>query len=117
MTLIRLTLAIFLFAGVASAGSSYERVDTADILNRADAYQGRLVEITGDICAVNADGKSIRLFDKQKRVMIDVSLNQFRKSERSALTLAVVKHVSVYGRAESKNGKLVIEAHQVHVGE
>ena len=113
MTPIRLALAIFLLTGLAAANSRYERIDTADFMNRAEAYQGRLVLVRGDICAVNADRKSIRLFDTQTRALIDVQLTQLKKVQRSALMLNPVLHVSVYGRVEPRNGRLIIDAHQV----
>ena len=115
MTAIRLTLAILLLAGLTAANTKYERIDSSDFVTRGDAYQGRLVAVTGEVCAVNADGKSVRLFDPDTRALIDVTLNQMNRSQRRSLMLNPVRHVSVYGRAEVINGRVFIEAHQVIV--
>jgi hypothetical protein len=113
MIIIRLTLAVFLLAGLAAANEGYEAIDTTNFVNRADSYQGRLVAVTGKVCAVSADGKSIQLFDAQSRALIDVTLTQLKKSQRRTLMLNPVRRVAVYGRVEMKNGKFVIDAHQV----
>jgi hypothetical protein len=117
MTSIRLVIASLLLFSAVGANGRYERIDTADLLNRADTYQGRLVTISGKVCAVNADRKSIQLFETQSRALIDIQLTRLKKAQRSALILNNVRNVSVYGRAESKNGRLVIEAHQVVPGQ
>src|SRR5262249_17909887 len=113
MISIRLIIAGLLLIGAATANGRYERIDTADLLNRADTYQGRLVAVSGKVCAVNADRKTIQIFEAQSKTLIDVQLKQLKKSQRSALIFSPVRNVSVYGRAESKDGRLVIEAHQV----
>ena len=113
MIAIRLSLAVLLMAGLVAANSRYEQIDTSDFTNRATAYQGRLVSVTGELFAVNADGKSIRVFDKQTRAIIDVQLNQMKKGQRNALILSSQRTVSVYGQVVSKNGKSIIVAHQV----
>jgi hypothetical protein len=114
--LVRLIVAIFLLASMATTNVRYERIDTNDLLARADAYHGRLVAINGEICAVNANGKRIRLFDTETRALIDVQLTQLKKAKRNALIFNPIRHVSVFGRAESRSGKLVIEAHQIVTG-
>jgi hypothetical protein len=113
MTAIRLTLAILLLAGLAAANSTYEQVNTTDFLHRSDAYQGRLVAVTGQVCAVNADGKSLRLFDAGTKGLIDVDLSQLSKSQRRSVMNSPIREVSVYGRAELIDGKLVVRAHQL----
>jgi hypothetical protein len=105
-----LFLSVFLLAGTAAAHARYERIDTTDFAKRADIYQGRLVTVTAEVFAINADGKSIRLFDHESRALIDVDLTQLNKAERRALILNPVRRVSVYGRAAVKDGKLIIEA-------
>ena len=115
MTTLRLTLAILLLAGLASASVGYQPVDTTDFANRAATYQGQLVAVTGQVCAVNADGKSVRLFDANSKALIDVSISHLQRSQRRALMLGPVRRVSVYGRAAVQNGKLSIDAHRVVV--
>lgn len=113
MTTLRLTLAILLLAGVTAASVEYRPIDTTDFANRAATYQGQLVAVTGEICAVNADGKSVRLFDANSKALIDVSIDHLQRSQRRALMLGPVRRVSVYGKAEVHNGKLSIDAHKV----
>ena len=115
MTTLRLTLAILLLAGVTAASVEYQPIDTTDFANRAATYQGQLVAVTGEICAVNADGKSVRLFDANSKALIDVSIGHLQRSQRRALIMGPVRRVSVYGKAEVQNGKLSIDAHRVVV--
>jgi hypothetical protein len=113
MIIVRLTVAVLLLVGLAAASTVYEPIDTTNFGSRAGTYQGRLVAVTADVCAVNADGKSIQLFDPQSKALIDVTLTQLKRIERRALMLNPVRRVSVYGRAEMRNGRLIIDAHQV----
>ena len=113
MTAIRLSFAILLLAGLAVANGRYEQVSSTDLLNRSDEYRGRLVAVSGEVCAINADGKSLRLFDKQRRALIDVQLTQLKKSQRNALLMSSERNVLVYGQVASREGKTVIEAHEV----
>ena len=113
MIAIRLSLAILLFAGMATAGTSYEAVAPKDFVSHAESYQDRLVALTAEVRAVNADGNSVRLFDPASKVLIDVSVAQLTKQQRRAIMMTPVRLVSVNGRAVLINGKLVIEAHQV----
>ena len=113
MILVRLTIAVLLLVGLAAASTVYEPIDTTNFGNRADTYEGRLIAVTAEVCAVNADGRSIQLFDPQSKALIDVTLTQLKRVERRALMLNPVRRVSVYGRAEMRNGRLIIDAHQV----
>ena len=116
ITSIRITFMILLVASSAMANAKYEQVNTTDFVTRADAYQGRLVAVTGEIRVVNADGKSLRLFDTGSRVLIDVELSQLNKAQRNALIRNPVRYVSVYGKADLRNGRLFIDAHKVVAG-
>jgi hypothetical protein len=115
MTTLRLTFAILLLAVAAGASVEYQPIDTTDFANRGAAYQGQLVAVTGQVCAVNADGKSVQLFDANSKALIDVSISHLQRSQRRALMLGPVRRISVYGRAEVQNGKLSIDAHKVVV--
>ena len=116
MTTIRLSFAILLLAGFAAANGRYEQVSSTDLLTRSDQYRGRLVAVSGEVCAINADGKSLRLFDKQRRTLIDVQLTQLKKSQRNALMMSSERNILVYGQVAARDGKTVIEAHQVLLG-
>jgi hypothetical protein len=113
MTIIRLTLTVLLFAVVVAANDAYQAIDTTNFANRADAYQGRLVEVSGSLVAINADRKSIQIFDPSTKALIEVRLMSLNKSQRNALMLSPVRKVSVYGKTEVRNGKLSIDAHKV----
>jgi hypothetical protein len=113
MITIRLTLAILLLAGLVTASPGYEAVDPADFVTRAATYEGRLLALSGEIRAVNADGNSFRLFDPESKALIDVSLVQLSKQQRRALMMSPIRLVSVNGRAVLVDGKMVIEAHRV----
>ena len=113
MIVIRLTLTVLLLTAVAVAKDAYEPIDTTNFANRADTYQGRLVAVSGAVVAVNADGKSIQLFDTNTKALIEVRLLKLKKAQRNALMLNPVRNVSVYGKTEVRNGKLSIDAHKV----
>jgi hypothetical protein len=113
MNIIRLTLTVLVLAVVVVANDAYEPIDTTDFANRADAYQGRLVTVSGAVVAVNADGKSIQLFDSNTKALIDIRLLKLKKAERNKLMLNPVRNVAVFGRTEVRNGKLSIDAHKV----
>lgn len=113
MTTLRLTLAILLLTGFANASVHYQQIDTTNFANNAAVFEGRLVAVTGRVCTVNADGKSVRLFDEESKALIEVSLVQMKRSQRRELMMTGVKQVAVYGKAEVKNGKLIINAHSI----
>ena len=115
MKTFRLTLAILMLAGLTNASVEYQPIDTTDFANRTAAYEGQLVAVTGQLCAVNADGRSVQLFDASSKALIDVSISHLQRSQRRALLLGPVRRVSVYGKAEVKSGKLTIDAHRVVV--
>jgi|SRR5262245_35540276 len=111
--MLRITIAIVMLAGIANASASYQSIDTTNFANRAATYEGQLVAVSGQVCAVNADGKSIRLFDKDSKAIIDVSLDHVQRTQRRQLMMSGVRQVVVYGKAEVKDGKLTIDAHKL----
>jgi hypothetical protein len=113
MTVIRLTLTVLILAVVVVANDSYESIDTTNFANRADSYQGRLVAVSGEVVAINADRKSIQIFDPNSKALIEVRLLNLTKAQRNALMLSPVRKISVYGKTEVRNGKLAIDAHKV----
>jgi hypothetical protein len=113
MRSIRLTLAILLLAGIATATSTYEPVAPGDFVTRAETYQGHLVSLSGEVCAINAEGKSFRLFDPDSKALIDVSLARLTPQQRRTLMNNPVRWASVEGQAVLVDGKLVVEAHHV----
>jgi len=113
MNIIRLILTVLILAVVAVASDKYEPIDTTNFANRADAYQGRLVAVSGSVVAVNADRKSIQIFDTNTKALLEVSILKLTKAQRNALILNPVRKVSVYGKTEVRNGRLSINAHKV----
>ena len=113
MNIIRLTLTILILAIVVVANDAYEPIDTTNFANRADSYQGRLVAVSGAVVAINADRKSIQIFDTHTKALIEVRLLNLTKAQRNSLMLNAVRKVSVYGKTEVRNGKLSIDAHRV----
>ena len=113
MNIIRLTLTVLILSVVVVANDAYEPIDTTNFANRADSYQGRLVAVSGAVVAINADRKSIQIFDSNTKALIEVRLLTLTKAQRNALMLNAVRKVSVYGKTEVRNGKLSIDAHKV----
>ena len=112
---IRLSLALCLFASLAAAKDGYQRLDIND-LRDPESVKGRLVEVTGEVISVNADSKALHLFDAQSKTLIVVSLMQLKSEERRALILNPIHRLAVYGRAEMREGRLVINADSVDSG-
>jgi hypothetical protein len=113
MNIIRLTLTVLILAIVVVANDAYEPIDTTNFANRTDSYQGRLVAVSGAVVAINADRKSIQIFDTHTKALIEVRLLNLTKAQRNSLMLNAVRKVSVYGKTEVRNGKLSIDAHRV----
>jgi len=102
----------FLVIPAAAAGDGYEALETRDF-RRPEACQGRLVEVTAEVVSVSVDSKTLHLYDAQSKALIGVSLSKLTIEERRALILNPVHRISVYGRVDVKNGRLVIEADRV----
>ena len=113
MNIIRLTLTVLILSVVVVANDAYEPIDTTNFANRVDSYQGRLVAVSGAVVAINADRKSIQIFDTHTKALIEVSLLKLKKAERNKLMLSPVRNVAVYGKTEVRNGKLSIDADKV----
>jgi hypothetical protein len=113
MNIIRLTLTVLILSVVVVANDAYEPIDTTNFANRVDSYQGRLVAVSGAVVAINADRKSIQIFDTHTKALIEVRLLTLTKAQRNSLMLNGVRKVSVYGKTEVRNGKLSIDAHKV----
>jgi|SRR5215813_6087175 len=113
--LVQITLFILILAGLAVAHGRYEPIKTAEFASHPETFDGRLVEVKGDIIAISADSKSLELFDSESRITIWVKLTQIQKSQRSALIHSPARRLLVYGQATVIGGRLVIDAHKVEV--
>jgi len=115
-TALRFTLSLFIitfFAGLTFASSAGDQINLAEFADRPEALAGRNIEINANIIAINADGKSLELFDSQSRTRIDVRLTQLRKADRLTLLHSKVRRVSVSGRASVVAGRLTIDARRI----
>ena len=105
-----LTISFLMFTGLAVA---HGRTNQIDFNNRPEDFDGRIVEVSAQVIAINADSKSMELFDSQSRTVIQVRLTQLPKAERTALMRSNVRRVSVSGRASVVGGRLTIDAQKV----
>lgn len=111
--LIQATFSILLLAGLAAAHGVYEPIKTAVLATNPESYDGRMVEVTANIIAINADAKSLELFDSQSRMTITVKLTRLPKSQRRALMHSPARRLLVYGQAKVMGRRMVIDAHKV----
>lgn len=112
----RLTLSILIlvgFAGLAGAHINEKQINIIDLAIQPEAFEGRVVQIRAQVIAINADSKSLELFDSQSKTLIGVRLTQLRRAERSALMRGNVRRVVVTGRATMVDGRLIINAQRV----
>jgi hypothetical protein len=90
-----------------------ERVNIADFASDPDSFAGRTVEVEARVVAINADGRTLELFDSPSHTRISVQLAQLPKSERLALIRSNVRELLVRGRAAVIAGRLTINANSV----
>jgi hypothetical protein len=115
-SMLRLTLSLLIVissAGLTMAHGAVERLRIADFASDPDAFAGRTVEVEGRVVAINADGKSLELFDSPTYTRISVQLAQLPKSERMALIRSDVREVLVRGRVSVVAGRLTIDAESI----
>lgn len=106
-------LAVLAFAQTRPVDHGYSPIDMKTFATHPAEFEGRRVAVTADIFSVNADARTLNVFDAQSKALIGVSLAQLSKSQRQALIAEPVIRVSVFGRVEMKNGRAVIKADQV----
>lgn len=113
---VRLTLSFLIvisFAGLTMAASADERLKIADFASNPEAFAGRTVEVEARVVAINADGKSLELFDSASHTRISVQLAQLRRTERQALIRSDVREVLVRGQISMVAGRLTIHAESI----
>jgi hypothetical protein len=93
--------------------NNYRQIDLKELIKHPADYQGHLVTITADIISVNADYKSVDVFDSQSKALIGVSTTQLSRTQRQSLVTAPVHRVSISGRIRVKNGRAMIKAEKV----
>jgi len=100
---------------MAAADVRYDRINIADFCNNPAVLDGRFVEVSARVIAINAESKSMELFDSESKTMIVVRLSQLRKSERSALINNDVRRVGVAGRVRMVGKRLMIDAERIEI--
>ena len=113
VSLLGLVLILTGFTAIAAADVRYDKINIADFCNNPAAFDGRSVEVSGRVIAINAQSKSMELFDSQSKTVVVVRLSQLSKSERAALINNDVRRVGVSGRARMVGERLVIDAEKI----
>ncbi len=106
-------LAVAALAQSQTEKSSYAEVDLKEVASRSAEFEGRKVAVTAEMVSVNADQRTLTVFDNTSKTLATVSLTQLTKSQRQTLITDPIHRVSVYGRVEVKNGRALIKADQV----
>ncbi len=101
------------FAQSRAIEQGYAPIELKAIAAAPADLEGRRVTVTAEIFSVNADARTLNVFDLHSKTLVGVSLVQLSKSQRQALLAEPVVRVSVFGRVELKNGRAVIKADQV----
>jgi len=115
VSVLGLVLILTGFTGIAAADVRYDKINIGDFCNNPAAFDGRSVEVSGRVIAINAQSKSMELFDSQSKTVVVVRLSQLPKSERVALINNDVRRVGVSGRARMVGARLVIDAEKIDV--
>jgi len=95
------------------ADNAYVQIDLKEFADRPAKFEGHRVAVTAEIVSVSADARALTVFDNGSKTLVGVSLKQLSKAQRQTLVGGPVHRVSVYGRAEMKNGRAIIMADQV----
>ncbi len=91
----------------------YGVVDLAELAVNPIEYDGKMVEISGEVVSINADHKLMEVFNARTKVLIVVNLDKLTEMQRRSLIKDPVHRVSVFGRLEMKGGRPVIKADNV----
>jgi hypothetical protein len=106
-------LTVLAFAQSRTVEHAYALIDLKAFATKPAEFEGRRVAVTADIFSVNADARTLNVFDAPSKALVSVSLTHLSKSQRQALIAEPVIRVSVFGRVEMKDGRAVIKADQV----
>jgi hypothetical protein len=98
---------------MATTDGRYTKINIADFCNHPEVLNGRLVEVSARVIAINADSNSMELFDSESRTMIVVKMADLPKAQRNALVNNDIRRVTVAGRASMVGGRLVIDARRI----
>jgi hypothetical protein len=102
-------------AGLAAANTTNDEINVVELRNHPELFDGRPVEITGRVIAINADSKSLELFDSESKTTLRVRLEGLARAQRDLLISSDVRRIRVVGRASMSRNRLVIAAEKVEL--
>ena len=106
-------LMVTAFAQNRAVEQGYAPIELKAVAAAPADLEGRRVTVSAEIFSINADARTLNVFDAHSKTLVGVSLVQLSKSQRQALIAEPVVRVSVFGRVELKNGRAIIKADQV----
>ena len=130
MLVIRLMMVMVLLAGVAlgegrnseemasaqnERAGGYAAINLNDLRRHPERYDGQRVTLTAEIVSISANYGSLHLFDEQSRALINVTLDQVKRSTRRSLVQDPIYRIAVFGRVNLDRGQLVVRAEKVEL--
>ena len=130
MLVIRLMMVMVLLAGVAfgegrnseemasaqnEQAGAYAAINLNDLRQHPERYDGQRVTLTAEIVSISANYGSLHLFDEQSRALINVTLDQVKRSTRRSLVQDPIYRIAVFGRVNLDRGQLVVRAEKVEL--
>jgi len=100
---------------MATAATTNDEINVVELRNHPELFDGRAVEITGRVIAINADSKSLELFDSESKTTLRVRLEGLTRAQRDLLISSDVRRIRVVGRASKSRNRLVIDAEKVEL--
>jgi len=91
----------------------YGVVDPAELAVNPVQYDGKLVEVMGEVVSIKADHSYMEVFDARTKVLIRVSLAKLTEGQRRVLINGPVHRVAVFGKMEVSGGRIGIVADSV----
>lgn len=93
--------------------ADYVTYSINDVISFPADAQGKLIRVTAEVVSVDAGRQLIRLYDLRTRQMLAVSIAGLPRTSRHSLINNPVMRASVLGRAELRDGHMIIDAHKV----
>lgn len=88
---------------------SYLKTEFAELATR----DNKLVDVTGEVIAIDVRQQFISLYDAQTKKLLRVSLKQLPRQQRRILLFAPIHFASVQGQLESREGRFLLTAHKI----
>jgi hypothetical protein len=93
----------------------YAAINLNDLRQHPERYDGQRVTLTAEIVSISANYGSLHLFDEQSRALINVTLDQVKRSTRRSLVQDPIYRIAVFGRVNLDRGQLVVRAEKVEL--